>query len=517
MGLLSDSNGTAGPGASLNTACAALSQLTTTLSLAQQRSTEALQDTKAVSLSTRKRQRERLQESLRDAESLVSQVSKQLETLRGACSSWQERAAEADLARQSAQEHQADQEKQLCILQQQIAASHAEQISAIEARVHAEQQAAVAVARLEPLEAALAGAQQEAAARTAQAGEAAKRMEAAVEAAEHFQSQSLAACSQQQAADEALATMRKEAGRWQATAVRHQEAVAGVTADNVVFLMRLQRCEAELASATASRDELRLAAEEQRGPWFDEIREEVESRVSSAMQKAAHLEEQLEAAAEAHTTAVQELQQRERPLHPATLEYSPGTKVAVYVTFLTPDLLERMDATEGAYFLCELFNINLRLGISLQDFGLGKQAPESLKFIFQYNHQHGTPHFPILLDGQAAATSPIAIQEIPAADRRFPTLSQTQMQRALKYLFQNRKGNTFPALPVAHDAHHSECQEGWKEASEDDLDTWILENLDDSVKRGAIVDALTAIARPFGWESSKIMRTLGDRYAANVA
>ncbi|KAK9844866.1 hypothetical protein WJX74_007926 [Apatococcus lobatus] len=201
----------------------------------------------------------------------------------------------------------------------------------------------------------------------------------------------------------------------------------------------------------------------------------------------------------------------------ATLEYSPGTKVAVYVTFLTPDLLERMDATEGAYFLCELFNINLRLGISLQDFGLGKQAPESLKFIFQYNHQHGTPHFPILLDGQAAATSPIAIQEIPAADRRFPTLSQTQMQRALKYLFQNRKGNTFPALPVAHDAHHSECQEGWKEASEDDLDTWILENLDDSVKRGAIVDALTAIARPFGWESSKIMRTLGDRYAANVA
>lgn len=53
----------------------------------------------------------------------------------------------------------------------------------------------------------------------------------------------------------------------------------------------------------------------------------------------------------------------------ATLEYSPGTKVAVYVTFLTPDLLERMDATEGAYFLCELFNIHLHLGISLPDFG----------------------------------------------------------------------------------------------------------------------------------------------------
>ena len=46
MGLLSESNGTAGPGVSLNAACAALSQLTSTLSFAQQRSTEALQDTK---------------------------------------------------------------------------------------------------------------------------------------------------------------------------------------------------------------------------------------------------------------------------------------------------------------------------------------------------------------------------------------------------------------------------------------------------------------------------------------
>ena len=52
----------------------------------------------------------------------------------------------------------------------------------------------------------------------------------------------------------------------------------------------------------------------------------------------------------------------------ATLEHSPGTQVAVYVTFLTPDLLERMDATEGAYDLCELFNIHLHLGLSLQDF-----------------------------------------------------------------------------------------------------------------------------------------------------
>ena len=91
------------------------------------------------------------------------------------------------------------------------------------------------------------------------------------------------------------------------------------------------------------------------------------------------------------------------------------------------------------------------------------------------------------------------------------------MQRALKHVFQNRKGTTLPALPVAHDAQRAHCQAGWDEASEDELDAWILENLDDNAKRGSIVDGLTAIARPFGWESSKVMRTLGDRYAANVA
>lgn len=59
-------------------------------------------------------------------------------------------------------------------------------------------QAAAAVGRLEPLEAALADAQQKADTESARAAEAARRMAAAVEAAEQFQSQSLTACSQQQ-------------------------------------------------------------------------------------------------------------------------------------------------------------------------------------------------------------------------------------------------------------------------------------------------------------------------------
>ena len=52
----------------------------------------------------------------------------------------------------------------------------------------------------------------------------------------------------------------------------------------------------------------------------------------------------------------------------ATLEHSPGTNVALFVTYLTPPLLERMHETEGAYNLCELHEVQLHLGLGLKDF-----------------------------------------------------------------------------------------------------------------------------------------------------
>jgi len=65
--------------------------------------------------------------------------------------------------------------------------------------------------------------------------------------------------------------LRTEAAKAKAVAERHQETVASLTADNLVFLMRLKRCEGDLVSAVQERDELRLAVEEQRGPWFEEV------------------------------------------------------------------------------------------------------------------------------------------------------------------------------------------------------------------------------------------------------
>jgi hypothetical protein len=52
----------------------------------------------------------------------------------------------------------------------------------------------------------------------------------------------------------------------------------------------------------------------------------------------------------------------------ATLEYSPGSAVAIFVTYLQPHLLQRMHETEGAYNLCELTEVQLQIGLGLKDY-----------------------------------------------------------------------------------------------------------------------------------------------------
>ena len=49
----------------------------------------------------------------------------------------------------------------------------------------------------------------------------------------------------------------------------------------------------------------------------------------------------------------------------ATAAHSPGTLVEVWLTFLQPELLLRMHATEGAYDLLQLQDINLCAGSSV--------------------------------------------------------------------------------------------------------------------------------------------------------
>ncbi|KAK9836283.1 hypothetical protein WJX81_001870 [Elliptochloris bilobata] len=153
----------------------------------------------------------------------------------------------------------------------------------------------------------------------------------------------------------------------------------------------------------------------------------------------------------------------------ATLEAAPGTDVELFVTFLTPALLQRMHETEGAYLLCRLSSICLHLGTSLESHRDSAPCAGRMTTVYQYNHQAGCLH--VLLGPQGAA-SPVALQEIRALGRRLPALPQMGMQRA---------------------------------------------NLNDEAARKARVDALIARAKPFSYARSEVLQALGSLYAHNVA
>lgn len=87
----------------------------------------------------------------------------------------------------------------------------------------------------------------------------------------------------------------------------------------------------------------------------------------------------------------------------ATLQYSPGTIVEVYVTYLTPEQMERMIETEGGYFVVRLKNVDLKIGLSVDEEKFdrfmkpfecgylrnGVRSVESLNSVVSFNHQTG--------------------------------------------------------------------------------------------------------------------------------
>lgn len=74
-----------------------------------------------------------------------------------------------------------------------------------------------------------------------------------------------------QAATGAVKGLQDEADTGKASSERLQQMVASLTADNLMFVMRLKKRERELQAASEERDELQLEVDEQRGPWLDEV------------------------------------------------------------------------------------------------------------------------------------------------------------------------------------------------------------------------------------------------------
>lgn len=82
-----------------------------------------------------------------------------------------------------------------------------------------------------------------------------------------------------------------------------------------------------------------------------------------------------------------------------------------------------------------------------------QEQPQAVQSsVYQYNHQHGTLHLPFSNPG----ASPVALAEIPAVNRRFPQLTQVQMQGALRAALQ---GITAEQLPGASQEQQQRCSQ----------------------------------------------------------
>ncbi|CAG9461123.1 unnamed protein product [Pedinophyceae sp. YPF-701] len=121
-----------------------------------------------------------------------------------------------------------------------------------------------------------------------------ERADEAVREAAHHRMVAQEAQAARQDAEGSVAAIVADRDRAKGAAERAQRAVAGVAADNVVLVMRARKLEEELQAVTRERDELQLAADEQRGPYFEQVRVEVEGRVTDAMERAVELEREME-------------------------------------------------------------------------------------------------------------------------------------------------------------------------------------------------------------------------------
>lgn len=206
----------------------------------------------------------------------------------------------------------------------------------------------------------------------------------------------------------------------------------------------------------------------------------------------------------------------------ATLEHSPGTAVSVFITYLTPPLQQRMHETEGAYNLCRMDGVQLQEGLSLQAHLEGAQPVAVHSTAYNYNHQSGTLHLPFSNPG----SSPVALAEIAAAGRTYPALTQVQMQAALRYALKGVAADQLPGAPASrtHPLHKLDTvpstvhqqQGGDVLQPADDLDDWILSNLDNPTLRRARVSALVQAAQPFQYQQSEVLMVIGTALSTSV-
>ncbi|QDZ18629.1 hypothetical protein A3770_02p11470 [Chloropicon primus] len=94
----------------------------------------------------------------------------------------------------------------------------------------------------------------------------------------------------------ALSSATAKVAKYEKSLEQSQKIIAQVTADNLVFLTKFKDAEEKFRESEMRREELQVMVDEQKGPWFDKVRGDIQQQVESDWQKIHNLENELSAA-----------------------------------------------------------------------------------------------------------------------------------------------------------------------------------------------------------------------------
>lgn len=116
-------------------------------------------------------------------------------------------------------------------------------------------------------------------------------------------------------------------------------------------------------------------------------------------------------------------------------------------------------------------------------------------------------------------STPVALAEIPAHQRRFPALTQVQQQATLRWTLADVTPNHVEAATqpgAAAKLRPVPQQQQEQEEEEAGLDEWILDNLHNHTLRRARVAALSAAARPLAYQECETVLVIGTTMSTSV-
>ncbi|GFR52416.1 hypothetical protein Agub_g14988 [Astrephomene gubernaculifera] len=264
-------------------------------------------DDKAVSAITKKRLALRSIQGLKQGQLGIQALSEHLKALQAASHTWQRSMMYASKSHQELMEQVESTTEELRVTSERLRVVEAQRLASVRDAESLRTRSAQQEALIKEMQSNMKQREEEMETLQFTAHEAQVDAKSALKSLELLKREAAKADERAQTATAALEDAKTEAAKAQGLAERHQQVVAKLTADNLVFLMQLKKAEADLAAANQERVQLRLAAEQQRGPWFDQVRAGVEERVRQALQRSQELEARLEKRESEHSHQLEAL------------------------------------------------------------------------------------------------------------------------------------------------------------------------------------------------------------------